>query len=107
MANPIAVFVWGGRPCVQAGQQKKRMPRWGKAAPGEGPRFFTEVTIRFLDGRVPMAEKTTAGKWKAAKPIRGVQADLWRRVDHLITVDKMEPSRARNQATAEAGKGMI
>lgn len=95
--RPVPVFDWGGRPCVQAGQKKKRHPKFG---------WFVLIQVRFLDGKLPAAAETTRGKFKAAKVVRGPQADIWRRVDQLIA-QGMEPTRASHQAMAEHSKGVL
>ena len=95
--KPVPVFDWGGRPCVQTGQKRKRHPKFG---------WFVQVQVRFLDGKQPATFETTRGKFQAAKAIRGPQAEIWRRVDQLVS-EGLDPKRASYQAMAEHSKGVL
>lgn len=92
------VLQWNGRPCVSRGEKKKRHPKFG---------WFVLVQVHFLDGQQPADTEVSRGKFKAAKAITGGQADVWRRVDQLVTTESMEPGRARQQAMAELTKGIL
>lgn len=94
----VVVLQWNGRPCISQGEKKKRHPKFG---------WFVLVQVHFLDGAQPVDTEVSRGKFQKAKAITGAQAEVWRRVDQLVTTCQMEPDRARQQAMAEHTKGIL
>ncbi len=91
------IFDCDGRPVVKTGEK----PMQGKHGP------YTMVFVRYIDGRHRPTGKLTRGAFDRLKPIRGNQARVWHRVDHLTRVDRMDPDRALKQATDELVKGVL
>jgi hypothetical protein len=90
------IFDCHGRPVEKTGELQMK----GKHGP------FVMVHLRFIDGKQPAVGKMTRGTFDRLKPIRGSQAQVWRRTEALVA-DGMEPARALTQATAELAKGVL
>lgn len=89
---------YNGRPCQITGSSSKRHQKWG---------WQHYSTVRYLDGLQPATDQVARGKLKAAaKKLRRAEVLVWQRVDELVQA-KMEPDRAKAQATAELAKGIL
>jgi len=92
------IFEYRKRPLVKTGEKSMQSRKHGA---------FVMVYLRFIDGYQPSTGKMTRGDFGRLRQIRGGQALVWHRVDHLTRDERMEPKRALAQATAEYSKGVL
>lgn len=98
-----AIFEHHGRACVVTGESSENRPRIGGRPMGR----YQAVHVQFIDGQEPPQALVGKKTWgKQAKPLRGAQLLVWRRVQHLVH-QGLAPAAAKQQAMAELAKGVL